>query len=150
MNKLRVLALCLAVSAALLGCTRQVSPEVQRELEQQFHTQSSSENTASTGSSAAVQQSTPSESAPSAPDEPQPVYTQVSFKAVGDNLIHNTIYLQAADRAAEGEEYDFYPAYSRVEPLLEGADLAFINQETLLASQVFEPSSYPCSTPPPR
>ena len=55
MNKLRVLALCLAVSAALLGCTRQVSPEVQRELEQQFHTQSSSENTASTGSSAAVQ-----------------------------------------------------------------------------------------------
>ena len=148
MNKLRVLALCLAVSAALLGCTRQVSPEVQQELEQQFHTQSSGESAASTGSSAAVQQSTPSESAPSAPDEPQPVYTQVSFKAVGDNLIHNTIYLQAADRAAEGEEYDFYPAYSRVEPLLEGADLAFINQETLLASQVFEPSSYPMFNSP--
>lgn len=147
MLRWRTAALCLAVSLVAAGCTREVSPEVQRELESQFPVSSSS-------ASDTVSQSSPDEpktdmsSVSSEPAEPEPVYTQVTLKAVGDNLIHNTIYLQAAERAEDGEEYDFYPAYEKIAGLLEGADLAFINQETLLASEVFEPSTYPMFNSP--
>lgn len=71
----------------------------------------------------------------------------VSFMATGDNLIHNTIYQQAAARAG-GEGYDFSYAYADVEPLLEDVDLAFVNQETPVATAVFEPSNYPLFNTP--
>ena len=71
----------------------------------------------------------------------------VTFMATGDNLIHNTIYEQAAARA-QGEGYDFSYAYEAVAPLLADADLAFVNQETPVATAVFEPSNYPLFNTP--
>lgn len=71
-----------------------------------------------------------------------PETRQAVLLAAGDNLIHDVIYWQAAARTG-GEGYDFGPAYERIAPLLEGADFAFINQETVLAGAELPPSSYP-------
>lgn len=82
---------------------------------------------------------------------PEPEYAEISFLAVGDNLIHSSLYKQAAKRAAEkGEEgYDFDYAYKNVRDMIEPADIAVINQETLICNGVYEPSSYPCFNSPP-
>lgn len=82
---------------------------------------------------------------PPKPAEPQ-VY-EVTFIAAGDNLIHTNIFRQAKERATDGG-YDFYPAYKEVEPLIQSADIAMINQETPLASSLFPPSGYPSFNSP--
>ncbi len=71
--------------------------------------------------------------------EPWVVSKTVSFCAVGDNLIHSPIYRQAWN----GESYDFSKAYEGVSDIIEGADIAVINQETLICSDMYEPSNYP-------
>lgn len=57
----------------------------------------------------------------------------VSFLAVGDNLIHSCVYRTAANHAGDGQAYNFGYCYENVAGLVGGADLAFINQETLIA-----------------
>lgn len=74
-------------------------------------------------------------------------YETVSFSAVGDNLIHSSIYKQAANRSESGG-YDFLYAYQNVTDLVETADIAVINQETLICNDKFEPSTYPCFNSP--
>ncbi|MGI5892291.1 MAG: CapA family protein [Bacillota bacterium] len=75
--------------------------------------------------------------------QPMPIpAAEIELVAVGDNLIHNTVYKQAAARAG-GQGYDFIDAYQNVVPLVKDADVAFINQETPLASAVFALSGYP-------
>ena len=72
---------------------------------------------------------------------------EVTFKATGDNLIHNTIYQQAAARSSDGG-YDFSYCYEDIIPVIEGTDLVFVNQETPVATSVFEPSNYPLFNTP--
>ncbi|MEG2086733.1 MAG: CapA family protein [Angelakisella sp.] len=85
---------------------------------------------------------------PPAPEPPAPPPPKkATLVAVGDNLIHNTIYQQAAARATNGG-YDFAPAYRRIAPLIAGADFAFINQETVLAGSIAPPASYPMFNSP--
>lgn len=79
--------------------------------------------------------------------EPPAKWETVSFTAVGDNLIHSSIYKQAAKRSAEGS-YDFEFAYENAADLIEPADIAMINQETLICNDQFEPSTYPCFNSP--
>lgn len=74
--------------------------------------------------------------------EPVPEYSTVSIAAVGDNLIHSSIYKQANARALDGG-YDFTYAYENVADIIRRADMAIINQETLICNDVFEPSTYP-------
>jgi poly-gamma-glutamate synthesis protein (capsule biosynthesis protein) len=63
----------------------------------------------------------------------------LTLVAVGDNLFHEPLL-----KAFKGEEgYDFAPIYEIVKPLIEGADLAFINQETVLGRESFGYSGYP-------
>ena len=80
--------------------------------------------------------------------EPLPKVLKVSFAAVGDNLIHSSIYNQANVRA-NGNGYDFEYAYKNVEDMIKGADLAVINQETLICGGDYEPSTYPMFNSPP-
>lgn len=82
---------------------------------------------------------------------PEPEYAEISFLAVGDNLIHSSLYKQAAKRAAEKGEtgYDFDYAYKNVRDMIEPADIAVINQETLICNGIYEPSTYPCFNSPP-
>ena len=76
---------------------------------------------------------------------------RVSFAAVGDNVIHPGIYIDAAERAAaagQGREYDFRPMYENIRAQISQADLAFINQETLMAGASFGYSGYPTFNSP--
>lgn len=76
------------------------------------------------------------------PDEGQ--RTEITLLAVGDNLIHDTVY----NAMREGGSYDFHPMFTKVKPWIESADVAFINQETPLAGADYAPSSYPCFNSP--
>ncbi len=74
------------------------------------------------------------------PDE----IVRISFAAVGDNLVHPCIYIDARNRAVSGgRAYNFKPPYADILPLIEAADFAFINQETPLAGEKFGYSGYP-------
>ena len=79
------------------------------------------------------------------PDE----ITRISFAAVGDNLVHPCIYIDARNRAvAGGREYNFKPPYADILPILEAADFSFINQETPMAGAQFGYSGYPMFNSP--
>ncbi len=79
---------------------------------------------------------------------PEPQELRVRFSAVGDNLIHNGIYMQAAERAG-GNGYDFSYVYENLAYFFEPYDVNWINQETLV-NDVLPPATYPCfSTPGP-
>ncbi len=75
-----------------------------------------------------------------------PLITKVSFVAVGDNLIHDTVYEQAENRA-NGEGYDFSYAYSNIADYIAKPDIAILNQETLISTE-HQVSSYPCFNSP--
>lgn len=79
--------------------------------------------------------------------EPPVVAKTVTFTALGDNLIHSSIYNQAS-RRANGEGYDFEYAYAGAADLLDKADITVLNQETLICNDIFEPSTYPCFNSP--
>jgi poly-gamma-glutamate synthesis protein (capsule biosynthesis protein) len=68
----------------------------------------------------------------------------VSFVAVGDNLIHATVY----EAAAINNTYDFKPIFSEIKPYIRQFDLAFINQETILGGKEIGLSTYPCFNSP--
>lgn len=91
-------------------------------------------------------------SAETVTSKPVPEFATVSVAAVGDNLIHSSIYKQAAARYGEahgGEAgYDFKYAYRNIEGIIRRADMAVINQETLICNDVFEPSTYPLFNSP--
>lgn len=84
------------------------------------------------------------EAIPEVTEPPAPQPKAISFCAVGDNLIHAPIYNQA--KTENG--YDFSPAYKGVKDIIEKADLAVINQETLICNDMYEPSTYPCFNSP--
>ena len=67
---------------------------------------------------------------PSVVDEPQEEKeTVISLVGVGDNLIHETVYLDAQN---EDGTFNFEKMYSNVRDDIQAADIAFINQETVL------------------
>ncbi len=57
----------------------------------------------------------------------------ISFMAVGDNLIHQSIWMGAEAYGTAEKKYDFIPMYEQIIPFIEEADVAFINQETVMA-----------------
>lgn len=71
--------------------------------------------------------------------------TVVSFVAVGDNLPDDYIGWYA-DRLAGDEDdglYDYSPIFEPIVPYIQGADLAYINQETHLGGDDIGPQGYP-------
>lgn len=90
-----------------------------------------------------------SEPAPESEPEPQPAPepSKLHFMAAGDNLIHDNIYKQALARTG-GKGFDFDPPYQHVAGLFKEADVAFINQETIIAESVYPLSGYPLFNTP--
>ncbi len=90
-----------------------------------------------------------------APVNPEPEDVTVSFAAVGDNLIHESIYLEAAAKAtalasSEGYtgSYSFDHMYcDDVRAIIKNADVAFVNQETPIVPG-FAASGYPAFNTP--
>ncbi len=81
--------------------------------------------------------------------EPEKQEVTVSYTAVGDNLIHSSLYKQAARRGeASGMDYDWEYAYKNVADELGKADISIINQETLIANDEYEPDTYPSFNSP--
>lgn len=65
--------------------------------------------------------------------EPVPEDKKVHVIAAGDNLIHYSVYKNAEKLAGEGENYNFKPLYENVKYLIEDADVAILNQETIIS-----------------
>jgi len=72
------------------------------------------------------------------PTEPPIQDSTVHFLAVGDNLVQKRVYESAQKHAAEGEKYNFNYCYKNVADKVAAADLAFINQETIIAGDKYE------------
>ena len=70
----------------------------------------------------------------------------ISFIGVGDNLIHDSIFRDA--ELADGT-FDFKPIYENVVGDIEEADIAFLNQETIIAGDDYAYSGYPAFNTPP-
>ena len=92
-----------------------------------------------------VSEPTPSE--PAAEEEPQtlpakeaPAPARVTLMALGDNLIHNTVYWSAE---LPGGGYDFSPFYEAIAPVAQEYDIACINQETILVTDPALYANYP-------
>lgn len=73
------------------------------------------------------------------------LFSRVTFAAVGDNLIHDTVYEQAAARSSGG--YDFTDAYERIADYIAEPDVAILNQETIISTE-HNVSSYPMFNSP--
>lgn len=71
--------------------------------------------------------------------------TKATLVAVGDNLIHNTLI--AAGEQEDGS-YDYNSFYQDMKPYISGADLAIINQETVLGGPDFQYTGYPVFNSP--
>ena len=70
---------------------------------------------------------------------------KVNIVAVGDNLIHKTIV--AAGKKDDGSlDYNFM--YENISSYIKEADIAVINQETMLGGSSFDYSGYPCFNTP--
>ena len=77
---------------------------------------------------------------------PKSMPDHITFSAVGDNLIHETLINQAYANA-DYEGYDFSYCYADVAPFFQSRDLSWINVETIINNAI-EPSGYPnFSTP---
>ena len=83
-------------------------------------------------------------------DDDSPVIQQgkrsVQLMCAGDNLIHGSIYKQA-NRRGGGTTYDFSYAYENIKNIISSADIAFLNQETIIDPEN-EPSTYPMFNSP--
>ena len=78
--------------------------------------------------------------------EPQ-LTSHIHIAAAGDNLIHSSLYEQA-ERRVNGNGYDFAYEYENVDDYIESADIAILNQETLICNDTIKPSTYPCFNSP--
>ena len=88
----------------------------------------------------------PTEPAPSTsveipPKDNSTAEDYLTIIAVGDNLYHSVMI-------REGEKGDYEKNYSEISALVKAADIAFINQETLLAGEDFGFSGYPTFNSP--
>lgn len=77
-------------------------------------------------------------------EEPLPPDVTLSFAGCGDNIMYYGNYRDAKSIAiAGGRTYNFAPIYENIRPIIENADISFINQETPTAGEEFGYNSYP-------
>lgn len=72
--------------------------------------------------------------------------TDVSIVAVGDNLVSDSV-LYTAQRYGGGK-YDFSEVFEKMKPDFKAADIAIINQETMLGGSKFPYQGYPLFNTP--
>jgi poly-gamma-glutamate capsule biosynthesis protein CapA/YwtB (metallophosphatase superfamily) len=68
----------------------------------------------------------------------------VTILGAGDNLIHDYLYNSYTTEYG----YDFSPCYEDAVPTIKASDIAVINSETPMASEIYKPSSWPCFNTP--
>lgn len=95
----------------------------------------------------AVDQDVPPVEAPAEDEpivDPEPVVSTSTLYAIGDVLLHDTVY-QAA-RVDSG--YDFDPTFEPVASVLQDADITIANQESMIGGSEIGLSSYPAFNSP--
>ena len=70
---------------------------------------------------------------------PEPVTSKASIAAVGDVLIHQSIYRDAQT----GDSYDFDKMFTHVKPYLKAPDITLANQESMIGGVELGLSTYP-------
>ena len=91
----------------------------------------------------------PSDTTPSEPEDTDTAESRLTFAAVGDNIIYQCGFTDAQNRAnSEYPEYNFTPIYENILPVIQAADISYINQETLMAGAEYGYSDYPCFNSP--
>jgi poly-gamma-glutamate synthesis protein (capsule biosynthesis protein) len=84
---------------------------------------------------------------PPEPEEPDEL--RITFTGTGDNVVHPLLWIDAERRAVPGgRKYDFKPKYSDVADIIANADIAFINQEAMMAGSGFPLAGYPLFNAP--
>lgn len=144
-----LIILVLIVCLPLTGCKthNKVTPIV---VEKEQPAKSASKITGALGgsskesiSSRVTENSKPSESATAAASENGS--SSVNLLAVGDNLIH--IQVIESGKQKDGT-YNFDHLYANIRKDITKADIAVINQETILGGDEFAYSGYPCFNSP--
>jgi len=75
---------------------------------------------------------------------PVPSDIVIKFLAAGDNIIHESVYLDAKNRArSDTPEFNFIDMYDGIADLIKSADIAFVNQETPIAGSEYGYSGHP-------
>lgn len=77
--------------------------------------------------------------APAHVEEVRPVTYKATLAAIGDVLIHSSLYKDAYKNG----RYDFRPMFQQVKPYLQAADITFANQESMIGGTSLGLSSYP-------
>jgi poly-gamma-glutamate synthesis protein (capsule biosynthesis protein) len=77
----------------------------------------------------------------------EPAVSTLTILAAGDNLIHDIIYFTQRLPGQE-EAYNFDSCYAQVKGLVEEADIAFVNQETVMGGRQIGHSGYPVFNTP--
>ncbi len=89
---------------------------------------------------------TPTEPVPAdtAAETKADVITKLSFVGAGDNIVYFGNVRDAASLAVSGgRKYNFKPTYGNVANIIADADIAFINQETLMCGDGYDFTYYP-------
>lgn len=143
-NRLLAVALALVVFSSCGNSGPRSSDEISSHSKSTSESSAMAETTAARSTAAPV--TTPSATTPEATTTlpPEPEYYSVRLLCAGDNLIHSSIYNQAAMRAGSNgvDGYDFSFPYEKIERYVADADLAILNQETIVTDEL-EPSDYP-------
>ena len=77
-------------------------------------------------------------------EDEEKVYKATMITA-GDNLIHSSVYKDAADGNGG---YDFKPMYELIKPIVKKYDIAYYNQETILGGKELGVNDYPTFNSP--
>ncbi len=127
-GKLKDLALVSALFMLFAGCgTRSVGTVGDGGAVEDISSAAVSGEAVNTESDVPEATTTETVSQPTAEDK------RVHVIAAGDNLIHYSVFKNAERLAGPGENYDFKPLYEPVKYLIEGADVAVLNQETIIS-----------------
>lgn len=78
--------------------------------------------------------------------EPKPADSKVTILSAGDDLLHLSL-IESMAKDDDGH-YDFHQLFTEVKPDVEAADIAVINQETILGGEELGLSGYPCFNSP--
>ena len=77
--------------------------------------------------------------------EQEPEVTTANIVAVGDNLFHTSLYESGQ---SDSGDWNYDHIYEQISPYIQEADLAFIDQETVLTANHDEVSGYPSFATP--
>jgi poly-gamma-glutamate capsule biosynthesis protein CapA/YwtB (metallophosphatase superfamily) len=76
---------------------------------------------------------------------PEPIVDRATFSAIGDILLHNTVY---EDARTDAKTFDFTPMLEPVKELLQQSDVTIANQESITGGISLGLSSYPTFNSP--